>query len=103
MEVGTDSFARSADGVWDVVSVCTYQRFAIQVHLCATALRFRARPCAVRVVDGTGARVLVHALIDQIHATAAVINEEVRDAMGRIVTVEESQIVSAIWLRCSVS
>jgi hypothetical protein len=34
----------------------------------------------VRVVDGTGARVLVHAHIDQIHATAVAITEEVRDA-----------------------
>jgi len=85
----------------------------------------------VRVVDGTGARVLVHALIYQIHATAVVITEEVRDATmlsylearmtawvkplglgkvgegqlraGRIVTVDKSQIVKAIWLRCSVS
>lgn len=42
--------------------------------------QFRARPRAVREVDGTGARVLVHAPIDQTHATAAVINEEVTDA-----------------------
>ena len=34
----------------------------------------------MRVVDGTGARVLVHALIDQIHATTVVVTEEVRDA-----------------------